>query len=72
MTNTIFVMLIASSSGTVSEAYNFQSMSACENAVKKLQVNAVCIEKKPVDIQAEMRKMVMLMKVMQNEFNRAD
>lgn len=70
MNSAIFVMLVASASGNISEAYSFSSQSECEYAANRLKVNAVCIEKKPVDIETQMRKMVSMMKAMQNEFDK--
>lgn len=70
MNSTIFVMLVASASGNISEAYSFQNKAECEFAASRLKVNAVCIEKKPVDIEAQMRKMILMMKAMQNEFDK--
>jgi hypothetical protein len=63
-------MLVASSSGTITEGYTFNSSLECERAVNRLKVNAVCIEKKPVDIELQMHKMISLMKQMQNEMNK--
>lgn len=60
-------MLIVTASGNVTEAYNFNSLAECERVSSKLKVNAVCVEKKPVDIESEMRKMVSIMKAMKNE-----
>jgi hypothetical protein len=69
MMNAVFTMLIVTASGNVTEAYNFSSKAECESAAFRLQVKAVCIEKKPVNIEIEMRKMISIMKAMQNELN---
>jgi hypothetical protein len=70
MMNAVFTMLIVTASGNVTEAYNFSSKAECESAAFRLQVKAVCIEKKPVNIEIEMRKMISIMKAMQNELNK--
>lgn len=68
--NTVFTMLIATASGNVTEAYNFSTKAECESAAFRLQVKAVCVEKKPVDIENQMRKMIQMMKAMQNELDK--
>lgn len=70
MNSTVFVMLMVSASGNLTEAYKFNSLAECERVSSALKVNAVCIEKKPVDIQKEMSKMVSIMKAMQNELQK--
>lgn len=70
MMNTVFTMLIATASGNVTEAYNFSTKAECESAAFRLQVKAVCVEKKPVDIENQMRKMIQMMKAMQNELDK--
>ena len=50
----------------VSEAPNpFNSMVDCESVSKRIP-NSYCVEKKPVDIEVEMGRMVALMKSMMN------
>jgi len=68
--NTVFTMLIATASGNVTEAYNFSTKAECESAAFRLQVKAVCVEKKPVDVENQMRKMIQMMKAMQNELDK--
>ena len=68
--NTVFAMLIVTASGNVTEAYNFSSKAECESAAFRLQVKAVCVEKKPVNVEVEMQKMISIMKAMQNELNK--
>jgi hypothetical protein len=70
MMNTVFAMLIVTASGNVTEAYNFSSKAECESAAFRLQVKAVCVEKKPVNVEVEMQKMISIMKAMQNELNK--
>jgi hypothetical protein len=70
MMNTVFAMLIVTASGNVTEAYNFSSKAECESAAFRLQVKAVCVEKKPVNVEVEMRKMISIMKAMQNELDK--
>jgi len=70
MMNTVFTMLIATASGNVTEAYNFSTKAECESAAFRLQVKAVCVEKKPVDVENQMRKMIQMMKAMQNELDK--
>jgi len=70
MMNTVFTMLIATASGNVTEAYNFSTKTECESAAFRLQVKAVCVEKKPVDVENQMRKMIQMMKAMQNELDK--
>ena len=70
MMNTVFTMLIATASGNITEAYNFSTKAECESAAFRLQVKAVCVEKKPVDIENQMRKMIQMMKAMQNELDK--
>lgn len=69
MMNAVFTMLVVTASGSVTEAYNFSTKAECEAAAFRLQVKAVCIEKKPVDIENQMRKMIRMLKAMQNELN---
>jgi hypothetical protein len=68
--NSVFALLIVTASGNVTEAYNFSSKAECESAAFRLQVKAVCIEKKPVNIETEMRKMIAIMKAMQTEMEK--
>jgi hypothetical protein len=70
MMNAVFTMLVATASGSVTEAYNFSTKAECEAAAFRLQVKAVCVEKKPVDVENQMRKMIQMMKAMQNEFDK--
>ena len=70
MMNSVFALLIVTASGNVTEAYNFSSKAECESAAFRLQVKAVCIEKKPVNIETEMRKMIAIMKAMQTEMEK--
>ena len=70
MMNAVFTMLVATASGSVTEAYNFSTKAECEAAAFRLQVKAVCVEKKPVDIENQMRKMIQMMKAMQNELDK--
>ena len=70
MMNAVFTMLVATASGNVTEAYNFSTKAECESAAFRLQVKAVCVEKKPVDIENQMRKMIQMMKAMQNELDK--
>jgi hypothetical protein len=70
MMNSVFALLIVTASGNVTEAYNFSSKAECESAAFRLQVKAVCVEKKPVDIEIEMRKMIAIMKAMQAEMEK--
>lgn len=69
MMTAVFTMLIVTASGNVTEAYNFSTKAECEAAAFRLQVKAVCVEKKPVDIENQMRKMIRMLKAMQNELN---
>lgn len=63
--NTVYALMIVTAMG-VSEAPNpFHSMVDCE-AVSKRIPNSYCVEKKPVDIEVEMGRMVALMKSMMN------
>jgi hypothetical protein len=68
--NSVFALLIVTASGNVTEAYNFSSKAECESAAFRLQVKAVCVEKKPVNIEIEMRKMISLMKAFQAEMEK--
>lgn len=64
--NTVYALMIVTSLG-VSEAPNpFNSMVDCE-AVSQRIPNSYCVEKKPVDIEHEMNRMVVMMKSMMNQ-----
>ena len=61
--STVYALMIVTTLG-VSEAPNpFSSMVDCESVSRRIP-NSYCVEKKPVNIEVEMNRMVALMKSM--------
>jgi hypothetical protein len=62
--NTIYALLLITSTG-ISEGYTFNSLSECQTIASKIkQQEAVCVEKKVTNPDVQMRQMMSLFKGM--------
>ena len=62
--NTIYALLIITSTG-ISEGYTFNSLSECQTVASKIkQHEAVCVEKKIANPDAQMKQMMSMFKGM--------
>lgn len=68
--NTLFALMIVTSAG-VSEAPNtFSSKLECvsvSNSLNRNGISSYCVEKKPVNVELEMNRMMALMKTMMQQ-----
>ncbi len=62
--NTIYALLLITSTG-ISEGYTFNSLAECQAVASKIkQHESVCVEKKVINPDAQMRQMMMMFKSM--------
>lgn len=67
--NIVYALMIVTSSGAMESPNPFNSYADCVVVSNKLSMNNIssyCVEKRPVDIEVEMNRMVALMKSMMN------
>jgi hypothetical protein len=65
--NTLFALMIVTASGVSEAPNNFSSKLDCVSVsaqLKKDGISSYCVEKKPVNIEVEMNRMMLLMKSM--------
>ena len=63
--NTVYALMIVTTMGVTEAPNPFSTLSACESVSSRIE-KSYCVEKKPVDIEVEMNRMVALMKSMMN------
>ena len=63
--STVYALMIVTSVGVTEAPNPFNSKVDCESVSRRIP-NSYCVEKKPVDIEVEMNRMVALMKSMMN------
>jgi hypothetical protein len=63
--NTVFALMIVTTMGVTEAPNPFSSLAACEKVSSRIE-KSYCVEKRPVDIEKEMNRMVTLMKSMMN------
>lgn len=62
--NTVYALLLITSTG-ISEGYTFNSLSECQTVASKIkQHEAVCVEKKIANPDAQMKQMMSMFKGM--------
>lgn len=62
--NTVYALMIVTSLGVTEAPNPFNSKVDCESVSRRIS-NSYCVEKKPVDIETEMNKMISLLKKLQ-------
>ena len=60
--NTLFVLMLVTATGAVESPNYFSSLESCEKVVKRIKTDAYCVEKKPVNIEQEMKSFATLFK----------
>lgn len=66
--NSMFALMIVTTTGVVEAPNNFSTMKECQAVVDKNKFTAYCVEKKPVNIEKEMNMLLTMFKRMQREF----
>jgi len=62
--NTVYALMVVTAMGVTEAPNPFLTLSACEKVSAKIE-KSYCVEKKPVDIETEMNKLISLMKKLQ-------
>lgn len=72
--NTVFALMLITATGAVEAPNSFSTMAECEKVVSKISQTAYCVEKKPVNIEKEMKTFFALFNQMrmemENDFNK--
>jgi hypothetical protein len=72
--NTVFALMLVTATGVIEAPNNFSSRSECERVVTKIQGQAYCVEKRPVNVEKEMKTFFALFNQMrmemENDFNK--
>ena len=63
--NTVFALMIVTTMGVTEAPNPFSSLDACEKVSSRIE-KSYCVEKRPVDIEKEMNRMVKFMRSMMN------
>lgn len=65
--NSIFVLMIVTSTGVVEAPNSFSTFSECQKVSERIAFNSYCVEKKPVNVEGEMSKFIAMFKKLQKE-----
>jgi len=65
--NSVFALMLVTATGVVEAPNTFATMDACQQVVQRVQRETYCIEKKPVNVEAEMSKFIALFKNFQRQ-----
>lgn len=72
--NSVFALMLVTATGVVEAPNTFATMDACQQVVNRISFQSYCIEKKPVNVEAEMSKFIALFKnfqrQMENDFSK--
>jgi hypothetical protein len=61
--NTVFALMIVTTMGVTEAPNPFSSLAACEKVSSRIE-KSYCVEKKPVNVEVEMNRMMTMMKSM--------
>ena len=68
--NTLFALMIVTSSGVTEAPNAFSSKLECvsvSNSLNRNGISSYCVEKKPVNVELEMNRMMAIMKTMMQQ-----
>lgn len=72
--NSVFALMFVTATGVVEAPNTFTTMAECEKVANRISLQSYCIEKKPINVEAEMSKFIAMFKTfqrqMENDFSK--
>lgn len=65
--NSVFALMLVTATGVVEAPNTFTTMAECEKVANRISFQSYCIEKKPVNVEAEMSKFITMFKSFQRQ-----
>lgn len=69
--NSIYVLMIITSTGVVEAPNHFTSLAECEKVVQRVQRETYCIEKKPINVEQETKNFMNIFKNLVKEMDKS-
>lgn len=68
--NSVFALMLVTATGVVEAPNTFTTMKDCQEVVNRISFQSYCIEKKPINVENEMNKFIVMFRKFQKEMER--